>query len=215
MRQKFRHPADRDATARDIFLHDHESMRGGVIIDVGAGVGTEAVAFSQAVGPTGQVHCFEAHPTVYRCLRECLSLNQLANVRAHQLAIGAERGSIQIESALDGHISNSIMTGEGDVEVPMLSLDEFCAERGIDEIALLKMNIEGAETDALRGAARMLEHTRAVSISCHDFKAERTGNPVFATLDEVSAMLDDAGFSMRRRLDDPRPWVRDTVYGSR
>lgn len=215
IRQEFRPPADQEAVARDIFVHDHAIRPGTVILDIGAGVGGEAVALSRAAGPRGRVHCIEAHPTVFRCLQQAIALNHLDNVTAHHLAIGAEAGTIQIESALDGHISNSVMTGQGDVDVPMQALDDFCREQRIDQVELLKMNIEGAEIDALRGMPQFLDRTRFVSIACHDFKAERTGDPVFATRQAVQDLLESHGFAVHRRLSDPRPWVRDTLYGVR
>ena len=97
--------------------------------------------------------------------------------------------------------------------MPALTLDEL--SNGIPSIALLKMNIEGAETAALRGASSTLRRTQHVAIACHDFLADETGDESYRTREDVTALLQDAGFNVSGRLDDARPWARDYVFGAR
>jgi hypothetical protein len=77
------------------------------------------------------------------------------------------------------------------------------------------MNSEGAELAALRGMSRMLPRTNNVAISCHDFRADVTGLDWQRTVAPVTEILNDAGFNLDRRIEDVRPWIRDTIYGTR
>jgi hypothetical protein len=92
--------------------------------------------------------------------------------------------------------------------VPARRLDGIASELGIQQVDLLKMNIEGAEVDAMLGAGTLLDRTRHVCISCHDF----LGMPTKAA---VLALLAEHGFDVLTRDDAPEPWTRDYVYGTR
>src|SRR5947207_6560342 len=56
------------AEARDLFLHEYTPQPGDVVLDVGAGIGAEALLFSRLVGPSGRVVSIEAHPATYERL---------------------------------------------------------------------------------------------------------------------------------------------------
>jgi hypothetical protein len=79
---------------------------------------------------------------------------------------------------------------------------------GITRIDLLKMNIEGAEREAIRGVGALLANTHHVCISCHDF----LGMPTKA---EVRQFLTEHGFAVTAREDAREPWTRDYLYGVR
>jgi FkbM family methyltransferase len=184
-------------------------------IDVGAGVGVETLLFSRLVGPTGRVVAIEAHPRTFRCLERLVSHHQLENVAALNLAVGAREGRSMMSSQV-AHRSNAVGdAGAGAVEVMVARLDALLADHNVDRIDLLKMNIEGAEVAALEGMGALLRRTVHVCVSCHDFKAARTGDEMLCTRSEVTRLLRDAGFELRSRPDDARPAVRDYVYGTR
>ena len=82
-------------------------------------------------------------------------------------------------------------------------------------VDLLKMSIEGAELDVVRGAVDALSAVRNVVISCHDFLTESDGDDARRTFEPVRAILVQAGFALRFRAEDPRPWVRYYIYGTR
>jgi hypothetical protein len=99
--------------------------------------------------------------------------------------------------------------------VPARSLDSLFDELGLERVDLLKMNIEGAEVDALTGMARHRRDIRNVAISCHDFLAERGGSPKFRTRSKVIELLEQWGFRILPSLDDaPEDWARDYVYAT-
>jgi hypothetical protein len=50
------------------------------------------------------------------------------------------------------------------VKVDVVNLDDYCAQRGVDHIDLLKIDVEGFELNVLRGASRLLEGQRINAI---------------------------------------------------
>jgi len=86
-------------------------------------------------------------------------------------------------------------------------------ELGIERVDLLMMNIEGAETDALRGASGLMGSIRNSVISCHDSSPATTCRAM-RTKADVRALLEDAGFEVTQQ-EHRHPWVRDTLYASR
>jgi FkbM family methyltransferase len=196
------------AEARDLFLHGYTPRAGDVVFDIGAGIGAEALLFSRLVGPSGRVVSVEAHPRTFERLASLVAVNRLANVTPLQAAISDAEGTVAISDAAH-HARNAVLPDGADgISVPARRLDALASELGITDVDLLKMNIEGAELDALRGAGELLARTRHVCISCHDF----LGVPTKA---DVRELLLEHGFAVSSRDDAPEPWTRDYLYGTR
>lgn len=205
-----------DAETRKFFLWNFVPSSGDTIVDIGAGIGTEAPTFSAFVGDTGRVIAVEAHPTVHSTLVTNVEANGLINVETQQMAIAAHSGHITITDDLATHDANTTMADSGEgIDVPCDTLDALIERIDVEDIALLKMNIEGAELDALESGTHALSITRNVCVSCHDFIADRTGNEMFRTKERVQVLLRSAGFTLRTNPDATTPWGRDYIYGSR
>lgn len=202
---------------RDIWYYSYTPAAGDVIVDIGAGFGNDAVMFSRSVGPAGRVISVEAHPHAVRRLFKTCKWSNLDNVTPIGVAVGAENGLVHM--AGDNYSAESEVLGQangsGDVEVPLRKFDDIAAEQNLERVSLLKMNIEGAEIDALKGMPRTLAITSSVVVSCHDFRAERGDGEYFRTKSKAVDILTAASFKLEERKHDPRPYVRDTLYGVR
>jgi len=187
---------------------------GDVVVDVGAGIGEEAIVFSHLVGPTGGVISIEAHPATFACLKETVRRSGLTNVTPLCIALSSTEGVAQIAD-VGSHLTSSIVIGSGGTEVPARSLASLLAELDVRNVALLKMNIEGAERLAVRGIGPAAQRIANVCISCHDFLAERGEDEALRTKREVEPMLESFGYRLRTRPDHSDAWVRDYFYGSR
>lgn len=213
-RQIMLHPIrDFHAMNTDIFLHAYRIHPGDVVLDCGAYTGWETLFFSELVGPAGRVIAIEAHPVSFACLTEMCRRNHLTNVTPVQCAVSDTAGTAQITDTTRCQ-ANTIVAGDSGIEVPTRRLDDVVSELGIKRVALIKMNIEGAEAPAFRGAAETLRVTQHVAVSCHDFFAD-IGGPAMRTKAEVRTLLETAGFKITTRPDDPRPWIRDFLYADR
>jgi FkbM family methyltransferase len=137
---------------------------GAIVIDAGANVGAYTVLFAQWTGGAGHVYAFEPDPVAAAGLRAHVELNDVA----HQVTI--------IPSAIsDGHDTRlrfSVCASSGvsrlapddersgtAVDVDAVSLDRFCADRGVVP-NVIKIDVEGAELNALRGARATIAAAR-------------------------------------------------------
>jgi FkbM family methyltransferase len=196
------------AEARELVLHDYTPQQGDVVFDIGAGIGAEALLLSKLVGRSGRVVSIEAHPVTHERLAALCGANRLLNVTPLQVAVSDVEGDVVL-SDIPNHLQNKLIeSDEEGVVVRARRLDSIAADLGIRHIDLLKMNIEGAEQRALAGMGALLESTRHVCISCHDF----LGVPTKAA---VLSLLSTRGFDVHTRDDAPQPWARDYVYGTR
>jgi FkbM family methyltransferase len=196
------------AEARRLFLYEYTPRAGDVVFDIGAGVGAETLLFSRLVGESGRVVSVEAHPRTYRRLVDLCNVNELRNVTPLQLAASDTDGTARI-SDLDHHLHNTMLDANGGgIEVRARRIDTIADELGIRHIDLLKMNIEGAEPLALQGMGALLDQTRHLCISCHDFLGVHT--KAF-----VREILRAHGFDVTTRDDAPDAWVRDYVYAAK
>jgi FkbM family methyltransferase len=196
-----------------IIGHGYLPMAGDVVFDVGAGVGDTTLLFSKLVGDAGHVVAIEAHPETYGWLVRLCRLNHLTNVTHLQIAASDKDRELLISD--ERGLTNTIVGDESEaaVAVPARSLDSVAKELGLQEIDLLKMNIEGAERVALLGVQETIRSTRHVCISCHDFMADRGGPEEMRTRTAVIDFLREHGFSIgeqTRGSDSARSYVYGT-----
>lgn len=198
----------------ETLMHDYTPQLGDVIVDIGAGRGSQTLVFSRLVGPRGRVIALEAHPSTFEWLQRLCRLNALTNVTALQVAASAADGKIFITDTEDWQGNTVVSAENGGRTVPARRLDTIARDLGIDEVDLLTMNIEGAERLAIEGMTWLIDRTRHVCISCHDFIADRGGPSDMRTKSRVREFLDEHGFRVMSRTA-PEAWARDYVYGVR
>ena len=203
--------------AQDYWFHVYRPQIGDVIVDIGAGRGEDVFAFSRAVGQDGKVFAVEPHPTSLLAVRKLCEYNNLINVSIMPYACTDTPGDLQIET-LPVWESNYVRGGQASPTshpVQAIRFDDLAKEVGIGRIDFLKMNIEGAEISALPGCREALTRTHMVCISAHDFRANRGEGEQFRTLEFVRSFLEESGFRLITRDDDPRYYVPYHVHGVR
>lgn len=194
------------------WFHWYRPRRGDIIVDVGAGEGTQTAFMARRVAPHGIVYAIEANPNTFARLTSRQQQGRIGNLRCSNLAIGDQHGTCHIEDS-SHHEANSLRPCNGTdaaVEIEMQSLDQFCSVNKIDRIDFLKMNIEGAERLAIQGMTGILPRIRHLCIACHDFLNDPTGFK--STRGVIMAFLTEHGFDIRTRQNHPYPWVNDHVH---
>jgi FkbM family methyltransferase len=129
------------------FLREH-APKGGVFIDVGANVGTYAVALAKHVGTSGRVIAIEPLPRAGARLAFNAQASRLTNLTLVKGAVGDTDGTLRIETD-GGNLGASHVSATGDVEVPSYKLLTVLADNAITHIDALKIDIEGYEDRAL------------------------------------------------------------------
>ena len=135
------------------FLRAH-TPAGGVFVDVGANVGTYAMALARHVGESGKVIAIEPHPVTHARLafnRAASGFTQLVLVAA---AAGPADGELLIETDGDNLGASHIVSGKTSgnaIRVPSLRLRRILGDAGIDRVDALKIDVEGFEDRVLTG----------------------------------------------------------------
>jgi len=202
---------------KEYWLQHYTPQKGDVIVDVGAGRGEDTLTFSRAVGPTGRVIAIEAHPQSFAMLKSFCRLNKLSNVTAVHVALMDKPGSVEMAEAESSWQENAIRADRrmSGVVVPAVTLDDLCERQHIKNISFLKMNIEGAEVQALKGMKATMARIRQICVACHDFRADVGHGEELRTRSYVERSLQGYGFTIASRQDDERDYVRDHVFGLR
>ena len=133
----------------------------GTVFDVGANLGQSAKIYL-ARFPGSHVYCFEPVSNTFHQLQRNLKGNQ--RVDCYHLALGSSkrRGTMVLEGDPDRFFltdQSAETPGDRSVateSVDVVTLDEFCQTKGIDQINYLKIDTEGGDLEVLKGALNML-----------------------------------------------------------
>jgi len=196
-----------------LFTYQYRPKAGDIVMDLGAGVGTEIKAFSDWVGPQGHVYAIEADPNAFRRLSKLIGLLRLHNVTALNLAVGATEGVAHLtQDDADGLVNRVVENTElFTISVPMVSLDTLASDLNLVQINYLKINIEGAERQALIGFDKHSIAVKNWCVSCHDF----LGLPETKTFEFVTSWLRERYISVTRHPNiEGSPWIGFYVYAS-
>jgi len=146
---------------------------GDVVIDVGANLGYFTALAATLCGPQGKVFAFEPHPKTSKLLSKNIAANKLANVVIVQKAVSDQSSTANLFLATRSDQHSMIhepleLKPEGarvgkPITVDTITLDEFLGDLEIGP-RLLKMDIEGAEPLALRGAEQLISQNPEMAI---------------------------------------------------
>jgi FkbM family methyltransferase len=134
------------------FLREH-APPGGVFVDVGANVGTYAVALAKHVGMSGRVIAIEPLPQASARLAFNAQASRLTNLTLVKAAAGDADGMLKIETD-GGNLGASHVSATGDVDVPSYRLLTILNDNAITHVDALKIDVEGYEDRVLTGFFR-------------------------------------------------------------
>src|SRR5215216_3561946 len=147
---------------------------GDIVVDVGAHIGKYTIIASKMVGSQGKVTAIEAHPVNYDILKKNIVLNKLDNVIALNYAVHSKETKVKLYEPGQEKgftIYNTIMTdrtleskNQKYIEVKANTLDSLLVENGINQANWIKIDVEGAEYEVLRGAINILSSSKDISL---------------------------------------------------
>ena len=147
-----------------------KAEEGDYVIDGGSCWGDTALYFAQEVGEKGRVYSFEFTPDNLDVFRRNVSLNPqlLDRIEIVPKALWGTSGEILNYSA-NGPATSVARAdnGDRDLEVSTITIDDFVKEKKLARVDFIKMDIEGAELSALKGAEETLREFKpklAISI---------------------------------------------------
>lgn len=169
--------------------------RSAVAIDIGAHIGKYSILSGRILRNEGTVVSVEPDPANFALLTRNLTLNGLQNVRGLNLGCWSSDGQRVLHQQvgdMGGHSFVDATRGDS-ILVPVRTLDGILDDHGIDHVDILKMDVQRAEAEVLRGARKSLESSTDATVFF-----EETGDPRTA---ESIRILHELGFAVRRLED--------------
>jgi FkbM family methyltransferase len=172
---------------------------GGVFFDVGANIGFFSLVAARQVGAEGGVYSFEPVPSNVALIRRNAELNSLRTIRVFPEAVGATSGRAELLVAR--HIGGAVLASagrppdaQGRITVDLVTLDDAMQKHGLRPPTLMKIDVEGAEFDVLRGASGILRAHKPKLIYEID---DATEAGVQRKSQEIETFLKTAGYSIQ------------------
>jgi FkbM family methyltransferase len=184
---------------KEILLSDPK-----VIFDIGANRGDTAIKYSNLFS-NASIYAFEPFIETFEKLIN--NVNGIPKISTHQIAISDKKGETVfysnknedtnslLASSKIGLSSDEQVKTIGQINVITETIDTFCVEQKIDNIDILKMDIQGAELLALKGAAQLLAEKKIRLIYTETyFRRQYNNQPLFH---EISAFLAQYGYYLQ------------------
>jgi len=175
---------------------------GMTVLDIGANQGLYSLIASRGVGPTGRVFSFEPSPRERRALRLNLAINFSRNVKVEALALGSQESTADLfvvqgsQTGCNSLRPPDVYSSTLPVRVQVTSLDQWLSQHRISRVDFIKLDVEGAELDVLRGAQSLLSQSPGPVVLC-ELEDVRTA-PWGHTAEDVAAFIRKLGYELFR-----------------
>jgi FkbM family methyltransferase len=155
--------------ARALGLYENDKMNAvfrllkpsATFIDVGGNVGDYSLLAARIIGDTGRVICFEPEPTNCHWIERSIELNGYRNISLYALALSDANGEASLylgtQCGFHSLLKDQPERQAGVIQVKTRTLDSVLHEIGWGTVDMMKIDVEGAELQVLRGARGTLE----------------------------------------------------------
>ena len=169
---------------------------GDVVYDIGAHVGYTCLLFAQRLAGRGVVHAFEVLPLTVEFLRKTVQANEFNNIVVHEVGLGLS--TQMLELAIGPTAMTDIYSTPRENERTELckiaSLDEYVKQNKLPPPSLVKIDIEGAEIDCLKGGCELINKYKPIMlIEFHELCLLKKG----------CHLLDSWGYSLTTQNETP------------
>ncbi len=190
----------------DDILQLFRPTKGDTVVDVGAYLGRYTLTSSNLVGESGKVVAIEGDPSHYEMLEKNLKLNKVSNVTAINCMVGSKDMHITHQEFLDMNITYQEFLEKDGTDKPQFgntiihvnSLDDLLIKQhGISEVNWMKIDVEGAELDVLKGAHNILSNSKRIKLLIEIHGVNKLYKPIVE-------ILNSHNFKIIFEKDDPR-----------
>jgi len=202
----YMHQLRRNAETKDVFVIQREMLNGkaNTIFDLGANYGSVTETYKREF-PDATIYAFEPFPEIFKSLSE--KAKQFKNVKVYDKAVTDTSGkrvffvnenpdtNSLYKSQEAGLSSDKQAQNKYAIDVDAVSINDFCAQEKIQKIDILKMDIQGGELGALKGATNLLEKKQISLIYLEAFFIPQYQNqPLFQ---DLLGFLFDNGYQLQ------------------
>lgn len=188
-----------------LYEKHYKLKRGDIVIDAGAHIGTFSIKAAKIVGPEGLVIAIEPDSSNLSFLKRNLEENKLNNMVIIPKGIWSREDKLMLHlsSSTEGHGFYQGDAKENEsTEVEVNTIDNMLREMGIKKVNFIKMNIEGAEVEALKGMDNTLgDNDVKVAIEAHHIVGGQKACEI------VRPQLENMGFQVQAK------WGGLILYG--
>jgi FkbM family methyltransferase len=172
---------------------------GDCVIDIGAHSGFHTEHFLALVGPAGKVVAFEPQPNMVLTLKNRFAT--ALNLQIAEVALSNTQGKIEFNQVLNALEESGIRQRHYNISDPIIkkiqvrvdTLDRYCAD--LKTVDYIKIDVEGAEIDCLRGAVSILQqHRPTISVEY--------GRPAYSVYDNDTMTLYNFASSIGYQMSD-------------
>lgn len=181
--------------AEAIYERYYQPQKGDIIVDVGASVGVFTAKAAKLVGDEGKVIAIEPESKNFGLLCKNVEANGLQNVEVIHKGVWSAKSKLKLNLAerTGGHsFYKGHCIGKFE-EVEVDTLDSILRESGIRRVNFVKMDIEGAEIEALKGANETLRNDVKLAIAAYHVV---DGKKTYKT---IAPQLEERGFEAHVR----------------
>lgn len=184
-----------------------------VVMDVGANIGATVLVFSRLAN-MGKIFGFEPNKKSFTRLRENISLNPRYNITTHNVGLGEREEQVQLFVIDETNPGMNRILNESVAETKKLKsetvqikrLDDFIVLENLQQVDVVKIDVEGFEHKVLNGAIKILTSFRPVLfIEINNDNISQNGS----SAKELVTMLMQLGY----QIFIAEPWMRiDDTY---
>lgn len=177
---------------------------GMTFVDIGGNKGDFSLIAAKAMGDAGRIVCVEPEPINVEWIRKSIERNRYASIELAPVALAERDGEDTLflgpKSGWHTLVEDPSLV-VGTITVPIRTLDSLLAERGIGQVDVLKLDVEGAEDRVLAGAAATLSgvHPMTLLVDLHPKRVDTLG---------VCEQLRGWGFTFNA---EPTPTTKEVI----
>lgn len=139
-----------------------------VFVDIGANIGYHSLFVSSLLNNSGEVHAFEPITSLSNQFKESVQINGFTNIEIHTTGLGEKKATVEI-NLRDENMGGSSLFEHNDLNIVKISGTEKITIKTLDSIlfpktkvSVIKIDVEGYEFEALRGAENILKRDHPV-----------------------------------------------------
>lgn len=137
--------------------------KGDVVLDVGANIGLMTIPFSKMVGNNGRVIAYEPQSEIFKILCGNIAINNLTNVDTINAGVGDSNDLLylpKIDYTKSNNFGGFSLQTKGEIPVNQIKLDTI--NNYFNKIDLIKIDVEGMESNVLKGASNLIKTKRPI-----------------------------------------------------
>ncbi|MFN0188030.1 MAG: FkbM family methyltransferase [Bacteroidia bacterium] len=182
-----------------------------VLFDIGSNIGETLLNFAKLTGEKGKVYGFEPVPHTYGKCSNNIALNRFNNVSVSQIALSNKEETLFFQEPNNNNSGGVFMNKSntpGSYKVEGITLDAYVERVGIKVLDLIKVDVEGFETNVLKGASETCKKFRPkLFVEVDDVNLKSQGS----SADELIKLISSYGYRISK-IDAAAAWDQPVYH---